>query len=120
MLYNLHPLVHIVGFKPVHQQILQLTLESAVVKESKNYKQYKILSHDFYDGGAPSGATAADIYNQTGKADRLKMGTELGFLKYSFFKSLTMYKPAVSILVFDWQSQPPDNNGTYDWKVYEA
>jgi len=33
LLYNLQPLVHIVGFKQVHTQIQQLTLESALVKE---------------------------------------------------------------------------------------
>lgn len=47
------------------------------------------------------------------------MMSELGFLKYSFFKSLTVFKPAVTILVFDWQNQPADSNGLYDWKIYE-
>jgi hypothetical protein len=46
---------------------------------------------------------------------------ELGFLKYAFFKNLTVFKPAVTILVFDWQSQQPDvNTGQYEWKQYEA
>lgn len=45
---------------------------------------------------------------------------ELGFLKYSFFKGLTQFKPAVTILVFDWQNQQPDSTtGQYDWKFYE-
>jgi hypothetical protein len=64
-----------------------------------------------------------EIFASTGKGDRLRAGTsmmsELGFLKYSFFKSLTVFKPAVTILVFDWQNQPADSNGVYDWKIYE-
>lgn len=44
------------------------------------------------------------IYKDTSKGDRIKASsTDLGFLKYSFFKSLTLYKPAVTIIVFDWQ-----------------
>jgi hypothetical protein len=41
-------------------------------------------------------------------------------LKYSFFKGITLFKPSVTILVFDWQSQQPDSTtGQYDWKFYE-
>lgn len=73
------------------------------MKEQKNYRSYKILSYDFYDGGA---ANQPEIFASTGKGDRLRTNTaimsELGFLKYSFFKSLTVFKPAVTILVFDW------------------
>ena len=50
-----------------------------------------------------------------GKQDRQKT-QDTGFLKYSFFKSLIVFKPAVTILVFDWQNP----QSVYDWKVYEA
>jgi hypothetical protein len=52
------------------------------------------------------------IYTQTSKGDRIKQSSaavgELGFLKYSFFKGITQFKPAVTILVFDWQNSQPD------------
>ncbi len=82
-----------------------MTLESPIVKESKNFRSYKILSYDFFDGGAQ---TIPEIFTSTGKGDRMRANTnlmaELGFLKYSFFKSLSLFKPAVTILVFDWQN----------------
>lgn len=34
---------------------------------------------------------------------------ELGFLKYSYFKSTTLFKPAVTIMVFDWQNHTGSN-----------
>lgn len=43
------------------------------------------------------------------------LAQELGFLKHSFFKSLTLFKPAVTIMVFDWQAHEGG-----DWKLYEA
>jgi hypothetical protein len=104
-------LIHIVGFQKTHQQILQITLDNSIVKESKNYKQYNVQSYEFYEGAA--GQNAPAIYTQTSKGDRLKQNSsangELGFLKYSFFKGITLFKPAVTILVFDWQSQQPDS-----------
>jgi hypothetical protein len=52
------------------------------------------------------------IYTQTSKGDRIKQSSaavgELGFLKYSFFKGITQFKPAVTILVFDWQNSQPE------------
>ena len=35
----------------------------------------------------------------------------------SFFKNLILYKPAVFILVFDWQNEDAQ---TYEWKNIEA
>jgi hypothetical protein len=104
LIHSFKPLIHIVGFQKTHQQILQITLDNSIVKESKNYKQYNVQSYEFYEGAA--GQNAPAIYTQTSKGDRLKQNSsangELGFLKYSFFKGITLFKPAVSILVFDW------------------
>ena len=38
---------------------------------------------------------------------------ELGYLKKIFFDSLTVFKPAVSVLVFDWQTL---QMGTFEWQ----
>ena len=42
LIHPLKPLIHVVGFQKTHQQILQITLDNSIVKESKNYKQYNI------------------------------------------------------------------------------
>ena len=42
LVQSFKPLIHIVGFQKTHQQILQITLDNSIVKESKNYKQYNI------------------------------------------------------------------------------
>ncbi|CDW91723.1 UNKNOWN [Stylonychia lemnae] len=76
---------------------------------------YNIQSYEFYDS---SNQNLPIIYRDTSKGDRIKQSsTDLGFLKYSFFKSLTLFKPAVTIIVFDWQHQSDSN---FDWKAYEA
>lgn len=101
-----------------------MTLDGPVGKEAKNYRSYNIHSHDFFDAG--NGSNAPAIYSTTSKGDKLRMATtstvmsELGFLKYSFFKSLVQFKPAVTIMVFDWQSHQGDGSGVYDWRIYEA
>lgn len=121
LMYPMRPLVHIIGFQSTHSQILSTTLESAVMKEMKNYKSFNIQSFDFYDAGA---ANPPAIYSTTSKGDKLRMATsslasELGFLRYSFFKSTCLFKPAVTIMVFDWQNHPGDGTGNFDWRFYE-
>lgn len=65
---------------------------------------YNIQSYEFYDSSSRGGEIPV-IYKETSLGGRIKAGpTDLGFLKYSFFKSLTLFKPAVTILVFDWQN----------------
>ena len=77
---------------------------------------FNIQSYEFYDS---SNKDMPIIYRDTSLGGRLKASsTDLGFLKYSYFKSLILFKPAVTILVFDWQSQV--DTSTLDWKTYEA
>jgi hypothetical protein len=105
----LRPLIHLIGFQQqTHWTILQLTLEAPHVKESKNYRQFDVHSYDFYDISSSQNVSSLPlIYSQTSKGDKLRMNSgspELGFLRHSFFKSLQVFKPAVTILVFDWQN----------------
>ncbi len=41
---------------------------------------------------------------------------DIGFMKLTFFKGLVLYKPAISILVFDWQNE----DSGVEWKQYET
>ena len=112
MMHPLRPLVHLVGFQQSHPSIIQIILD-AIQANSKNFKQYNMQSYEFYDS---SSQNLSVIYRETTKGDRMRT-TDLGFLKYSFFRALVLIKPAVTILVFDWQTQPDTG---YDWKIYEA
>jgi hypothetical protein len=121
LLYPLKPLVHVVGFQGIHQQLLSLTLEGPAAKELKNYRAFNIQSLDFYDAGA---LVPPAVFSSTSKGDKLRMATsalasELGFLRYSFFKSTVQFKPAVTIMAFDWQQHPGDGTGNFDWRFYE-
>ena len=54
----LSPLIHIVGFQPIHQTIINLTLEGPNGTGTKDLKSqifraYNIQSYDFYDSGTP-------------------------------------------------------------------
>lgn len=42
--------------------------------------------------------------------------TELGYIKVRFFDSITIFKPSVTLLLFDWQDLPL---GTFDWLACE-
>jgi hypothetical protein len=58
------------------------------------------------------------IFKETSIGGRIKQtSSDLGFLKFSFFKSLILFKPAVTILVFDWQNQ---QDSSFEWKSFEA
>ena len=37
---------------------------------------------------------------------------ELGYIKLRFFDSVSIFKPAVTIMVFDWQLMEP---GSFEW-----
>lgn len=41
---------------------------------------------------------------------------ELGYIKERFFDSITIFKPAVTIMVFDWENMQP---GTFQWPACE-
>lgn len=113
---SLKPLVHLIGFQATHSTIMQITLEASQAT-AKNYKNYNVVSEEFYDAQTQQQYQPL-IYRDSSKGDRVKPGpTDLGFMKQSFFKALVTFKPAVTILVFDWQNQ---SESGIDWKTYEA
>ena len=42
---------------------------------------------------------------------------ELGYLKQRFFDSITIFKPALTMLVFDWQTM---GAGSFEWVRCES
>lgn len=112
LMQPLKPLVHLIGFQQTHPVIIQI-INEAIQQNPKNFKNFNIQSYEFYDQNKYKDQL---IYDNPYKNDKTK-NLELGYLKFSFFKSLILYKPAGTIIVFDWQNQ--DSLG-YDWKTYEA
>jgi hypothetical protein len=81
---------------------MQITNE-AIQANPKIFKQLNMQSYEFFNPDKPKNPS---IYQVQPKLDKAKTGQDqqLCYLKTSFFRSLIMYKPAVTILVFDWQN----------------
>ena len=53
----------------------------------------------------------------SGKFKKSMNARELGYIKKLFFDSITVFKPSVTILTFDWQTAKP---GSFDWLKCET
>jgi len=62
----LKPLLHLIGFKQVHQKVIQIISEALMVN-AKHFKVFNIQSFDFYDQ-----QNLAQIYIDSSKTDKGK------------------------------------------------
>ncbi len=86
------------------------------VKKYEYYSEYRspespnstLEMPSFYkEQGASSGLFRKNPHSQEGQD---------GYIKKHFFSSVTHFKPAVTIMVFDWQQQ---GLGSFDWRQCE-
>ena len=101
---------------------------SAVDMPATSHYNLRVQQYDFYNTyrspSNPDGALDMPTFYKeqqhgfsAGIFKKHANQVELGYLKMRFFDSLAIFKPAVTVMIFDWQHEPASS---FDWPTHEA
>jgi len=138
VLNPIHPLIVLIGDpectsalkKILHDQarVLQQQLQAGVAGQADETSKFNfdINTYQFQHKYKPTKSNPSPVmppfYKEqlsgfaSGMFKKHSNQHELGYIKVRFFDSLTIFKPAVTVLSFDWQNLPI---GTFDWPTQE-